>query len=281
LEFSRPGTLEPIADMVGGGPFRLRPGQWTDDTSMALCLAASLIEKRGFDAEDQMERYCKWRDEGYMSATGECFDIGMTCNGALHKFETTGNPFAGSHDPHTAGNGSLMRLAPVPMAFRPSPELAIHYAAESSRTTHAAHAALDACKFYAALIIGGLEGRSKDELLSRGFFDGLLVREIAEIAEGSFKHKNPPTIVGSGYVVRSLEAALWAFHRSSSFRAGALLAANLGDDADTTAAIFGQLAGAYYTAEGIPAGWLSKLAMREEIERMADQLFAISALKLA
>ena len=100
--------------------------------------------------------------------------------------------------------------------------------------------------------------------------------EIAEIAAGSFKEKNPPAIAGTGYVVKSLEAALWAFYRSSSFEKGALLAANLGDDADTTAAIYGQLAGAYHGADDIPAGWLDRLAMREFITEMADSLLALS-----
>jgi ADP-ribosylglycohydrolase len=262
--------------MVGGGPFNLQPGQWTDDTSMALCLGESLVHCHGFDPKDQMERYCRWWQEGHLSCTGRCFDIGGTVSAALSKYTETGDPFSGSVDPRSAGNGSLMRLAPVPLAYRENSERAIHYAGESSRTTHGAPAAVDACKFYAALILGALNGRPKEELLSPGFYQGSLVPEIAEIAAGSFKQKNPPQIVGSGYVVRSLEAALWAFYRSNTFEKGALRAANLGDDADTTAAICGQLAGAMYGASGIPPGWLEKLAMREFIEQMADDLLALS-----
>ena len=118
LEFKAPGTFKPITDMVGGGPFGLEPGQWTDDTSMAFCLAESLIEKRGFDPKDQMDRYCRWWKEGYLSSTGTCFDIGITVRTALAHYLRSGEPFAGSTDPLTAGNGSLMRLAPVPLAFR-------------------------------------------------------------------------------------------------------------------------------------------------------------------
>ena len=95
LEFKPPGSFAPISDMVGGGPFRLKPGQWTDDTSMALCLAASLTECRGFDARDQMQRYVKWWREGNMSSTGSFFDIGGATAEALRTFERTGNPFAG------------------------------------------------------------------------------------------------------------------------------------------------------------------------------------------
>jgi len=115
LEF-QPGPHQ-LTDMVGGGPFGLWPGEWTDDTSMALCLACSLVELGRFDAADQMQRYVDWWREGYMSSNGRCFDIGNTVATALRRFQATGEPHAGSTDPFTAGNGSLMRLAPVPLFF--------------------------------------------------------------------------------------------------------------------------------------------------------------------
>jgi ADP-ribosyl-[dinitrogen reductase] hydrolase len=285
LEFKAPGTFKPITDIVGGGPFGLEPGQWTDDTSMALCLAESLIEKRGFDPKDQMDRYCRWWKEGYLSSTGTCFDIGITVRTALAYYLRTGEPFAGSTDMFTAGNGSLMRLAPVPLAFRRNFELAIHNAGESSRTTHAAPTTVDGCRYFAGLLLGALEGRSKEELLSSFFYPATdreywkrrsLSPEIAEIANGSFKQKGPPEIIGTGFVVSSLEAALWAFHRSDSFREGALRAVNLGADADTTGAIYGQLAGAFYGVNGIPQAWIERLALRERIGEMAAALFDFS-----
>ena len=111
LEFSLPGSFEKITEMVGGGPFRLLPGEWTDDTSMALCLAESLLECRGFSAGDQMHRYLRWWREGHLSSNGRCFDIGGTVGEALSRFERTGEPFSGSSNPHKAGNGSLIRTA--------------------------------------------------------------------------------------------------------------------------------------------------------------------------
>ena len=285
LEFKAPGTFKPITDMVGGGPFGLESGQWTDDTSMALCLAESLIEKRAFDPKDQMDRYCRWWKEGYLSSTGTCFDIGITVKTALAHYLRSGEPFAGSTDPFTAGNGSLMRLAPVPLAFPRDFELAIDNAGESSRTTHAAPTTIDACRYFAGLLLGALEGRSKEELLSSFFYpdpDGQywkrypLSPEIAEIANGSFKQKHPPAIIGSGFVVRSLEAALWAFYRSNSFRDGALRAVNLGNDADTTGAIYGQLAGAFYGVNAIPGDWIERVTMRDFIRERADALFDVS-----
>ena len=280
LEFKRPGTFAPIDDMVGGGPFGLDPGQWTDDTSMALCLAESLVECRRFDPVDQLQRYVRWWHDGHHSSTGRCFDIGYTVRGALVTFTRTGEQWAGSTDPRSAGNGSLMRLVPVPLFFARDPARAIARAADSSRTTHGAAEAVDACRYFAGLLVGAIDGRAKPDLLAPGFtpVDGLwddapFAPAIAEIAAGSFLRREPPAIAGTGYVVRSLEAALWAFARSTTFEDGALLAVNLGDDADTTGAIYGQIAGAFYGVEAIPARWRRALAHRETIERLADALW--------
>ena len=279
LEFSRPGSFVPIADMVGGGPFSLEPGQWTDDTSMALCIATSLLERDGFDARDQMERYLRWWHSGYLSSNGRCFDIGNTVKEALLRFEANGHPFAGSSHPQSAGNGSLMRLAPIPMFFANDAGVAIEMAAASSKTTHQAPEAVDACRYFAGLLVAVLSGVDKDTVLSsgyapeRGLWDRApLAENVGAIAEGSFKNRNPPDIKGNGYVVNALEAALWAFHHAQDFRHGALLAVNLGDDADTTGAIYGQIAGAYFGAMGIPNEWCLRLALGTEITSLADGL---------
>jgi ADP-ribosylglycohydrolase len=287
LEFMRPGSFSPINDIIGGGPFDLAPGEWTDDTSMALCLAKSLIEKTGFDPFDQLERYLLWYRTGYLSSNGRCFDIGITTSGALHRFERTREPFPGPDAPHTAGSGSLVRLAPVPMFYARHHVQALDYSADSSRTTHAAPQAIDACRYYGALVLGALLGQSKDLLLSLPkswrFLDLLAIEglsgldpTVVEVVNGSYKEKQPPYIQGSGYVVRGMEAALWAFYQSNDFREGALLAANLGDDADTTTAIYGQLAGAYYGIEGIPAEWRTRIVQADLILSFADKLFELA-----
>jgi len=283
LEFKPPGTFTPINDLVGGGPFGLQPGQWTDDTSMALCLAESLIEKKGFDPIHQLETYLQWKQKGHLSSTGQCFDIGSTVQKALWKFEDTGKPFCGSIDPLSAGNGSIMRLAPIPLLYAKIPLEAIEKSKDSSRTTHGATTCLDACRYLGSLIVGAVNGVSKEELLSEyyslipGYWEqNPLVDKIDEIAAGSFKHRQPPEIKGTTYVVKSLEAALWAFYHSNSFQEGCLLAVNLGNDADTTGAVYGQLAGAFYGENGIPEAWRSKLAYRELIESFADQIFSLA-----
>jgi ADP-ribosyl-[dinitrogen reductase] hydrolase len=280
LEFRPRASFEPLTDMVGGGPFDLEPGQWTDDTSMAMCLAESLIECDGFDASDQMVRYLRWRQDGYWSSTGRCFDIGATVSAAMSRFERTGDPFSGSSDPHTAGNGSLMRLAPVVLRYASDPSRAIALAADSSRTTHGAAEAIDGCRYFAALLIRALGGEPKEAVLANldscaggEWATNPLAPAIAAIARGSFKHKQEADIRTSGYIVHTLEAALWAFYDSDNFRDGALRAVNLGEDADTTGAVYGQLAGAYYGVDAIPAEWRVRLAKAEGIERVARQLF--------
>ena len=281
VEFKPPGTFEPVTDMVGGGPFNLDPGEWTDDTSMALCLAESLIECGGFNPNDQMDRYVRWWKEGYLSSNGKCFDIGITVRGALDRYYRTGTAFAGSTNPDSAGNGSLMRLAPVPLFFAPEPEEAIRMSGESSRTTHGAETCIDACRYFAGLIVGALQGADKEVLLSpryspvEGLWDAKpLCRKIDEIANGSFRSKEPPDIAGTGYVVQSLEAALWAFSKADNFEKGCLLAVNLGNDADTTGAIYGQIAGAYFGIDGIPPRWRERIVLDDTVIRFADALLS-------
>jgi len=261
----------------------LKPGQWTDDTSMALCLAESLAECWGFDPVDQLARYLRWAEDGYLSSTGECFDIGGTVSRALHHFEQTGDPYSGPTDPYSAGNGSIMRLAPVPLFYAETPREALEKCGESSRTTHGTREAVDACRYFGGLIVGALQGRDKDELLAERFSpvpkywqEHLLAPAIDEIALGSFKDKEPPAIQGTGYVVNSLEAALWAFHCTASYSEGVRKAVNLGNDADTTGAVYGQLAGAFYGELGIPEEWRRKVAMHDLIVGLAEKLYRLA-----
>lgn len=302
LEFQVPGSFARIKNVVGGGAHKLLAGQWTDDTSMALCLAASLLKngRRPFDMYNQMQRYLAWVDDGRLSSNGRCFDIGNTTNNALQRFRKNGNPRAGSTSQTAVGNGSLMRLAPIPILFASQePAVTEHFASESSATTHANPKAMDCCRFFAKLLARALAGETKEELLSP-IPESHLHEEVQEIAQGQYKTKEPPTlaefdnlshkstqvqrtvlrsrrrIVSSSCCTQSLEAALWAFYNTNSFKEGALLAANLGGDADTTCAIYGQLAGAHYGAQAIPQKWLEILTMRPLIETYAAELHAMS-----
>ncbi len=137
---------------------------------MALCLAESLIERKGFDPIDQLERYVRWYREGHLSSTGRCFDIGGTVRSALIQFERTREPYCGPTDPNSAGNGSIMRLAPVPMFYARNPLEAIEKSAASSKTTHGALTAGDACRYLGALIVGAI-----NEVLRRNSFPIIIV----------------------------------------------------------------------------------------------------------
>lgn len=273
VEFKPRGSFLAVTDLVGGGPFHLKTGEWTDDTSMALCLATSLIEKQGFDADDQMKRYERWHRQGYLSSNGRCFDIGNTIAQALLRYQVNGDPFSGSSDSMSAGNGSIMRLAPVVMFYYPDTNAIWHYSVESSRTTHGAAECLDACRLLGNILYRALNGASKDEILIGTQSKRLANESIQAIARGEYRKKTIDNIRGSGYVVESLEAALWCFSTTESFESAILQAANLGDDADTTAAICGQVAGAFYGESGIPSHWLKKLVMGKEIGDLAKRLF--------
>lgn len=276
VEGNAPGTFRLVEELEN-------EGIWTDDTSMALCLAESLIICRGNNALDQMERYLRWFREGHLSCVEPGYGIGRTVRRALEIFELTGEVYCGSEDPQTAGNGCLMRLAPLPLAYARRPREAIEQAGDSTRTTHRARACVDACRYFAGLMVGAIQGVSKETLLSDHYApvsgvwqDTPLAPSIAKIASGSFKRKQPPGIRGTGYVVETLEAALWAFFRSDSFAEGVLLAVNLGDDTDTTAAVYGQLAGAFYGEQAIPEHWRTQVLQHELIASFAEQLYTLA-----
>lgn len=274
LEFRSPGTFEPVTDLVGGGPFGLRPGEWTDDTSMALCLAESLLDRGGMDLADQLRRYLLWQDTGYLSATGRCFDIGTTTRTQLARFRRTGEPVDPRPDEESAANGSLMRLAAVPIRWHGDPGAAAQLSGESSRTTHTARRPVDACRLLGAMLAALIGGASFDAVTAPTFWRwGELHPAVADVAAGGWRTKSPPVIRGTGYCIDALQAALWAVAGAEDFRQAVLRAANLGDDADTTAAIAGQLAGARWGVAGIPAGWLHRLFAGERIVALARGLF--------
>lgn len=276
VEFQPRDSFPPVTGMRGGGPFRLQPGQWTDDTSMALCLAESLVSRGGFDAADQMRRYVRWWREGHLSCTGRCFDIGMTVSAALQRFMASGDPWSGSGHPRTAGNGGLMRLVPAVLAAFPVTGRALDWAVDSTRTTHAAPEALDASRLFARYLVLALSGVERRNWRTELNLE-IGAETVREIAQTCWSAVTRDEVTGSGYCVESLRAAMWCFWHSDSYEAAVLLAANLGDDADTTAAIVGQLAGAYYGEEGIPEAWRRQVAKPEWLREAAEGLYGMAA----
>ncbi len=272
VEFRERFAFETPTEMVGGGPFDLGPGEWTDDASMALCLAESLLYCKSFDPVDQMNRYCNWMNYGYLSSNGRCFDIGMTTATALRQYIANGVAYAGSNNPNTAGNGSLMRLAPIAMYFCEDLNAAREFATLSSKTTHGATECLEACQVYVEHLIRALRGETKEQVLSNASFTPS-TDKLRCIVRGDWRTKSMEAIESSGYVLHSLEASLWCVATTSNFEDAILKAISLGEDTDTTAAITGQLAGAFYGVAAIPQRWLDKLVDREMIRRKAQALY--------
>jgi len=277
VEFKSPGTFPPVTGYRNGGPHRLEAGEWTDDTSMALALADS-IASAGWDLNDQASRYVEWWKTGKYSVNGRCFDIGITTSSALANYVAKKNALtSGDRSDRASGNGSIMRLAPVPIRFghlyaEKLDELS-RLAEESSLPTHASEQCLSACRYLATVLAALIHGEDRDTVLSSDWKALKDLNEIKplhplilEIAHGGFRQKKPPAIQGSGWVVKSLEASLWAFHDAKSFEDAVLKAVNLGDDADTTGAICGQLAGAYWGESGISESLRSGLARMDMIE---------------
>ena len=273
LEFKARDSYPRLTDMIGGGPFGLKAGEWTDDTAMALALADSLHEEPALDEADLMARFVEWHEKGTYSCTGTCFDIGITTRQALSRWKRSGDPVAGSTDPNTAGNGSLMRLAPVAIRHFANRPVLRDVAARQSRATHAAPEAVDACVAYAEALADAIEGGKRSEILRDRIEP--YAGSIAGIMAGSWRGRARKSIRASGYVAHSLEASLWSVARTGDFASSILMAANLGEDADTTGAIAGQLAGAIYGAQEIPRQWLDRLAWRARITTMATGLFGM------
>ena len=222
LEFRARGSFHPISDMIGGGPFGLHAGEWTDDTSMALCLATSLVEQGGFDARDQMERYVRWAQEGYLSSNGRCFDIGNTVAGALRRYQAGGDPFAGVSDARSAGNGCIMRLAPIPMFYFPDQSAAEHYAAESSRTTHGAVECLAACRLLAGILVRALSGQDKEEMLFADAVNFGDAPKLAAIARGDYRDKPVGSAARVGLRGRKSGGGALVFSAYGNVRSGDL-----------------------------------------------------------
>ena len=275
-EFKVVGTFTPSTGMVGGGAFQLEPGQWTDDTSMALCLADSLLAMGRYDSFDVMERYMRWFKEGYRSSTDVCFDIGGQVRAALFAFEREQRIPRTAERSNRAGNGAIMRLAPVVIAgfeHREIREIVVT-AGLSARETHYSVEAEAATEVFAALLVGALLGWAPERIVDVAWastgaaFDDVAARVIsADPAERVSWEAHT-----SGYIIHGLRLAVHGLLDVGSFDEAVLAIANLGGDADTNAAIYGQLGGAYCGVEAIPASWRNALYEGEQIDALARAL---------
>ncbi len=280
-QFRKPGTFSAVGDMLGGGPFDLPRGAWSDDTAMALCLAASLLEANGFDPRDQVERYRRWQQQGYLSATGQCLGITAGTAKALAQAQWRRQLFSGSHDPHQLDPEVLSRVAPAVMFYFSNPLDAVTFASEQSRTTCQAPGAVEACKLLGAWLVACLAGQPKATVLAPPPPELLDVAALRSAAASVAASAGTTTDPRAGNVLEALDAAVWAFRSTDNFRDGALKAVNLGANSDVVAAVYGQLAGAHYGIGAIPATWRTSLAGQDLIEGFADRLLAHAMVTMA
>jgi ADP-ribosyl-[dinitrogen reductase] hydrolase len=276
VEFLPRGRFTPIHDMVTGGQYQYRLGEWTDDTAMALCLADSLLARGGTDPRDQMERYARWAftAEGYMSSRPKAFGLGQTFFRAMMAYRRSGDPLAGSIDPRRPGNGAIMRLAPVALFYFPDEAAIVANAEISARTTHGAAESVYAARLLATILLRALQGLGKKAILSGLPVEPGAPANIQQIAQVAWRTKGEDEIQSTFFAAPCLEAALWCFDRTESYEEAVLRAVNLGGDADSTAAVCGQVAGAHYGYSRIPTRWVDRLVKKELILEMAERLFA-------
>lgn len=262
-----------VTDMMDGGQWNLRAGDWTDDTSMAICLAESLLADPQLNERDLMERFVRWRDLGENRVHPTFFDIGNDTDRAISAFlsDPQRHPVAPASDnPKSgAGNGCIMRLAPVLTRWYHQPNTATDIAIRQSRTTHFSDQATQSAALMTEVCVEAIQSGDRNRTFAKRTSTN---PSVAKIARGDWKRKSRASIESSGYVIHSLEAALWCVFHHDSFEAAVLAAVNLGHDTDTVGAITGQIAGALWGASGIPEKWRMQLAQRERLEALAVAL---------
>ena len=283
-QFRRPGSFSPVGDLLGGGPHDLPRGGWSDDTAMALCLAESLAERRGYDAGDFLARLLRWQAEGHLSATGQCVGIsGATARALARGQWRRGGAPAGSHDPQQRDPEVLSRVAPAVLHAFADETAAIALAADVARLTCQSPVVIDACRLLAGMLHAALRGETRARLLTPHpavFAAQPLKRDVALLAAAMRNAAAAGRDTVRADVLDALQAALWAFASTQNFRDGALAVVNLGGQSDVAGAVYGQLAGAHYGVDAIPAHWRSALLRRGDVESLADRLLADALVSL-
>lgn len=280
VEFKPRGSFSPITTMMGGGRFNLPIGCWTDDTSLGICLAESLLVDASLNPSDLLQRFSRWMRQGENSSTGVCFDIGITTSDSIARFERTGETLPKTGTGDSDGNGAIIRLAPAAIRWWRYPETAVEIAGRQGRTTHSSRKSIDCCELL-AVILCELIARDRSTIFERnaGFRDTFQYMawddSVQGIASGeTWRGKRVEDVQSSGYVVSTLEAALWSVGGASGFAEAVLRAVNLGDDADSVGAVAGQIAGARWGLSSIPKAWLDVLCQRERLVALAQDLYA-------
>lgn len=278
-EFRSPGEMRrhPATDMEGNGTYHMPAGTWSDDTSMILCTLDRLDES--LDYGSVMDAFVSWVDEGKYTPFGSCFDIGHTTRMALVNYACSHDPFtSGLRGENNNGNGSLMRIIPAALyaaAHGLSEGKALELAHKLSSLTHAHEYSLIGCGIYTVVAMELLRSPDKPAVL-RGLAKARELYTQPETAQAVVKYRrvlgsefaslSEHSVKSSGYVVDTLECALWCLLNTDSYRECILKAVNFGEDTDTAACVAGALAGLLYGYDGIPSQWRSRLVNPAEID---------------
>jgi ADP-ribosyl-[dinitrogen reductase] hydrolase len=278
---------EPVEDMIGYGTYYLPPGTWSDDSSLSFCLAEAIAD--GYTAEKTAGYFVRWLYDNFWTARDHVFDVGIATRNAINLIDNGTSPtLAGGNDEYSNGNGSLMRIAPLVfyLADR-SIEERFAIVKEVSSLTHRHIRSVIACFYYIEFmrqICSEIDKHSAYKNLQRDLPAFLACKNISEneitmfnrLLKESIDELPEEKIQSGGYVVHTLEAAIWCLLTTDSYSAAVLKSVNLGDDADSTGTVTGALAGLLYGKEAIPSSWLTTLARTEDIsdlaKRMADGL---------
>ena len=285
VEFKSRQDLQqnPITDMIGYGTYNMPPGTFSDDGSLMFCLAESLCN--GYNVNDIAEKFQMWMHEGYWTADGEVFDVGITTRKAINRLRVVKHPSeAGSKEESDNGNGSLMRILPLAVFTKDlSIEERFEIVKEVSSITHAHNRSILACVYYIEFALNTLDAENLEEAyLNTNFWLKLFLEEneiykkeltyFDRILSGKLIDLKKDDINSTGYVIDSLEASIWCLLHTDSYKNCVLKAVNLGHDTDTTACIAGGIAGIFYGIETIPSHWIEQLARVDDILLLAKQL---------
>ena len=255
VEFKEPGQFKPVTDYAFSSVWSIPAGYWTDDTSMALCLADSILARNIVDPQDLLERFARWYQQGENSSTGRCFDIGNTTRSNIVRFLRNRVYSAAPNDAYQSGNGGIMRLAPVAIRWWHNTAMAEQMAELQSKTTHGSDECVNCAVELCNILTRAIQGRA-----------------VAQELKEKLGHISSSQISNSGRARDTLLAAKWAVATTNSLEDAVCCAVNLGGDADTIGAVAGQIAGACYGMEAIPQRWLDGLLDRERFVDLAQQL---------
>jgi len=272
VEFLKRGSYEFVSEFQSGGPFQLEKGMWTDDTILSLILSENLNKYRKLEPKKIMKGFYSWWQNGYMSPTGVCFDIGNTTKSALMRFQKNNQAFSGVEtDPPS--NGAIMRLLPINLFFQSSLKESRDNAILMTKLTHGPQECIEASVILNYVLYFILEGKSKEEIFKFTHFDHPLKTRLEVLLRGDFLKKSYEEISGAGNAFETLESALYLFYHSKNFLDGLILGVNIGDDTDTVGAVYGQLAGTYFGVNNIPEKFINQLYNKEKIIHEAEELW--------